>query len=89
MGWGDIDHFRIYSLAFINAHFTAVFKIAVIRQVDRVRHGPGDAVQTFRVLSDDRLGSHQTDGVWMSGVVEDLRSQAFFHPSVKVCPLQA
>ena len=73
------DLARILAAALCHAHLTAVFKITVIRHVDRIRYLARNAVELVDLLADYRLGTHQPDRIWMRRILKDLPRGSLFH----------
>ena len=72
----DADLGRVDAVAFLHALLAAVAEIAVVGHVYGVRHAAGDVVERVHLLAHDGLGLHQSDGVGVAGVVEDVLRRA-------------
>ena len=73
MGGTDLDHTGIVTGALLGTHGAAFLEIAVVGHVDGVGDVAGDVIQLGAVVQGHGgLGLLQTDGVGMSGILEDL-----------------
>ena len=55
MGIRQFNDRRVFAVAVLGPHLTAVTEIAVVGHRDRVRDLAGDAVQLIDLFADDRL----------------------------------
>ncbi|MNV86755.1 hypothetical protein D3C71_1808080 [compost metagenome] len=59
--------------------FTAVMEITGFRQIERIRHLPGNGVQFFAPLAHHGLGLQQPPGIRVLRVREQLRYLSLLH----------
>ena len=78
MGIADLNGGGILTGAVLTVHLAAVTEVAVVGHIDGVGHAAGDVVQAFDLLTDNGLGTHQTNGVGMAGIVENVSSGTLF-----------
>ena len=74
----------VFARAALEALFAAVLEIAVVRHIDRIRHLAGDRIEFVDLLADDGLRRHQTDGIGVRRVREDLLGGPFFDDLARV-----
>ena len=66
------DPYSSLSFTVCHAHLTAVFEIAIIRHIHRIRHTPGNTVKPVNMFAYHRLGIHQANRIRMSRIFENL-----------------
>ena len=81
MGIRQADFLRIHAVAGLDAHVAAVFKIAVLRHINRIWNLTGNGIQLVYFFSNHRFGSHQADGIGMGRIVKNLLNRSFFYHS--------